>query len=187
VKGPFRDEAILGELERVVAKFRGAGANIREISLPKALEQCGDACRKIEQVEAAAFHAPRFDMHKDRYGPMVRELIEEGFKRTGIEYMDAIRRRVQAKHDVRNCFDDVDALLTPVNVPAPRVGDREKEANFWIPWSFVGMPALSLPTGLSEDNLPLAVQIVAAPFAEAQLLAIGRWCETVLAFSEGPA
>jgi aspartyl-tRNA(Asn)/glutamyl-tRNA(Gln) amidotransferase subunit A len=41
------------------------------------------------------------------------------------------------------------------------------------------MPAIALPSGLAGDGLPLSIQLVGAPFAEARLLAAARWCEQV--------
>jgi Asp-tRNA(Asn)/Glu-tRNA(Gln) amidotransferase A subunit family amidase len=47
------------------------------------------------------------------------------------------------------------------------------------------MPAITLPTGM-EGGLPVAVQLVAAPWTEARLLAAAAWCERVLGFAGGP-
>jgi aspartyl-tRNA(Asn)/glutamyl-tRNA(Gln) amidotransferase subunit A len=49
-----------------------------------------------------------------------------------------------------------------------------------------GNPAVSLPSGLSESGLPLAIQLVGSSFAEGRLLAIAQWCESLLAFSHMP-
>lgn len=48
------------------------------------------------------------------------------------------------------------------------------------PWSILGVPAISLPTGLNKDSLPLAIQLSAPPKAEDHLLAVARWCEKAL-------
>jgi len=49
-----------------------------------------------------------------------------------------------------------------------------------------GNPAASLPSGLNESGLPLAIQLVGSSFAEGRLLAIAQWCESLLAFSHTP-
>jgi hypothetical protein len=51
---------------------------------------------------------------------------------------------------------------------------------FQSPWSSAGLPSISLPCGLSRAGLPLAVQLVGAPFAEEILLATANWCESIL-------
>jgi Asp-tRNA(Asn)/Glu-tRNA(Gln) amidotransferase A subunit family amidase len=45
---------------------------------------------------------------------------------------------------------------------------------------------VGLPSGLSNQGLPLAVQLVGAAFAEGRLLALARWCEKELGFKETP-
>jgi amidase len=47
------------------------------------------------------------------------------------------------------------------------------------------MPAISLPSG-AASGLPLAVQLVGAPWSEARLLAAGAWCERAIGFAAGP-
>jgi Asp-tRNA(Asn)/Glu-tRNA(Gln) amidotransferase A subunit family amidase len=39
---------------------------------------------------------------------------------------------------------------------------------------------MSLPSGLADDGLPMAIQLVAAPWQEARLFSVGRWCEAQL-------
>jgi len=48
------------------------------------------------------------------------------------------------------------------------------------PWTIMGIPSISLPSGLSKNGLPLAIQLVGPPKAEYRLLAVSRWCEPVL-------
>ena len=48
------------------------------------------------------------------------------------------------------------------------------------------MPSISLPTGLSANGLPLALQLVQAPGGLARLLGVAAWCERVVAFAERP-
>ena len=55
-----------------------------------------------------------------------------------------------------------------------------------MPWSVCGIPALSLPSGLSDSGLPLGVQLVSFPGAEEELLSAGGWVESLLAFNDAP-
>ncbi|MBI4562766.1 MAG: hypothetical protein HY724_12040, partial [Candidatus Rokubacteria bacterium] len=60
------------------------------------------------------------------------------------------------------------------------------DPTFCAPWSFAGLPAISLRSGLAQDGLPLAIQLVSRLFDEARLLAVARWAEAALAFSSAP-
>ena len=47
-------------------------------------------------------------------------------------------------------------------------------APFAAPWNLAGWPAMTVPAGLSPTGLPLAVQLVAKPGGESQLIALAR-------------
>ncbi len=75
----------------------------------------------------------------------------------------------------------VDAMLTPtITGPAPHGLSSTGNPVMQGPWTIMGVPSISLPSGLSQSRLPLAVQLAGPPKAEARLLAIARWCESVL-------
>lgn len=87
-------------------------------------------------------------------------------------------------------WDDVDVLLTPVlactairaeggfDQPAPLAIDRAARfIPFCPPFNVTGQPALALPAGLSDDGLPLSVQLVGRPGAESLLYALGAQIE----------
>ena len=57
---------------------------------------------------------------------------------------------------------------------------------FQTPWTTAGIPAITLPSGLSESGLPMGIQLASAHFAERTLLASARWCEEVLDVSLTP-
>jgi Asp-tRNA(Asn)/Glu-tRNA(Gln) amidotransferase A subunit family amidase len=48
------------------------------------------------------------------------------------------------------------------------------------------VPSITVPTGLDEAGLPLALQLVQAPAGLARLLGVAAWCERVVAFDARP-
>ena len=48
------------------------------------------------------------------------------------------------------------------------------------------MPSISLPSGLDAQRMPLAIQLVGSPLAEARLLGAAAWCEREIGFAEEP-
>jgi amidase len=87
----------------------------------------------------------------------------------------------------RDPLGPLDALLLPTApTAAPEGLGSTGDPAFCAPASFAGLPAISLPSGLGEGGLPLAVQLVAAPGGEAALLALARWVEALLGFSANP-
>jgi aspartyl-tRNA(Asn)/glutamyl-tRNA(Gln) amidotransferase subunit A len=60
------------------------------------------------------------------------------------------------------------------------------DTRFQAIWSLLGVPTLSLPSGLSAERLPFAIQLAAASWRESTLLAAGRWCEQTLGSLPAP-
>jgi amidase len=82
---------------------------------------------------------------------------------------------------MRRALTGVDAFLLPTAMDVPPGRETTGDPSLQAPFSLVGVPSLSLPSGLSEpERLPLAIQLVAPAWQEARLLAVGRWCEAQL-------
>jgi Asp-tRNA(Asn)/Glu-tRNA(Gln) amidotransferase A subunit family amidase len=141
----------------------------------------------VVQAEAAAFHADRFPAHADRYREKFRETLALGAKVAATDYISALRQCRRFRREMEALMPGVDALLTPVApAPAPRGLASTGDASLCAPWSFAGMPAIALPSGLAAHGLPWSVQLVGAPWQEAALLATARWLEALLAFGGEP-
>ena len=138
--------------------------------------------RQVMAVEALAFHASRLDRHPEDYDPKFRSLLEEGRACSAAEYAHSKELQARLPQDMLLCFDNVDVLWVPATTgPAPAAATTGDPA-FNSPWSFTGLPTVSLPAGWSAEGLPLAIQLVGRPWGEAELFAAAAWCEQVLAF-----
>jgi Asp-tRNA(Asn)/Glu-tRNA(Gln) amidotransferase A subunit family amidase len=85
-------------------------------------------------------------------------------------------------------FRRVDCLVAPAAPgPAPRDLTTTGDASFNAPSSFSGLPAITIPSGLNAEGLPLAIQFMGPAFAEDRLLAAARWCEATLNINLKPA
>ncbi len=96
----------------------------------------------------------------------------------------ALRRQGRITASINKVFDNADVVLTPLcESPAPRVDQcpsqgavrslRAANTSAWlIPWNLTGQPALVIPTGLDDDHMPTAIQVVGRPGAEAALLSL---------------
>lgn len=54
------------------------------------------------------------------------------------------------------------------------------------PWSSAGVPAPSLPPGIADSGLPLAIRLIGAAATDVRLLTVGAWGEAVLGFAAIP-
>ena len=173
-------------LEAVTRRLAAAGARLGDVILPAAFASIYDVGATVLRAEAAAAHAPLFPAHAAEYPPKIKELIELGHAISAPVYLAAQAARRQVREAVGAIVARYDAFLLPtIGAPAPRGLGSTGDPSFCSPWSFLGMPAITLPTGV-EGGLPLAVQLVAAPWSEARLLAAAAWCERVIGFAAGP-
>ena len=173
-------------LEEITRGLEAAGARLGEVTLPAAFASIDEVGATVLRAEAAAAHAARFPAHAAEYPPRIKELIQLGHAITAPQYLaaQATRRRVRAEVSAVAARHDV-FLLPTIGAPAPRGLGSTGDPSFCSPWSFLGMPAITLPTG-TAGGLPLAVQLVGAPWSEARLLAAAAWCERVIGFDAGP-
>ncbi|MBI5628585.1 MAG: hypothetical protein HY953_06680 [Candidatus Rokubacteria bacterium] len=186
----FLDKAspeVTAHLDGIASALARAGAVVEEVSLPPSAEAIHEAGQLVMRVEAAAYHAPRFARHRDSYRPKIRGLIEAGLGVPGVDYVRAQEIRRRFREEMGALLERVDALLMPVAATtAPKGLSSTGDPGLCAPWSFAGLPAVALPSGLSQDGLPLAVQLVTGAFAEDRLLRVARWCEAVMGWSGTP-
>jgi aspartyl-tRNA(Asn)/glutamyl-tRNA(Gln) amidotransferase subunit A len=91
------------------------------------------------------------------------------------------------QNEVSEMFQAVDILLTPATpAPAPRDLNTTGDASFQAPWTYAGVPAIALPSGLSQAGMPLGIQLIAPYLQEEQLLRAARWCEAALDVTLAP-
>ena len=174
-------------LDETAAGFAGSGASVDEVSLPPSAAALNDAGLLVLRVEAAAHHAKTFAAHAASYRPRIRGAVEAGLPVTAVDYVAAQQARHRFQDDVRQIFERFDALLMPVApAPAPKGLESTGDPVLCAPWSFGGLPSIALPSGISTDGLPLAIQLVAGASAEDRLLDVARWCEARLSFSAQP-
>ncbi len=93
-------------------------------------------------------------------------------------YLKAQKVRTLVRQDFTRVFADVDLLLTPVApTPAFKLGEKVNDPLqmylsdiFTLSTNLAGTCALSLPCGFSDKGLPIGVQLIGRPFAEAEIL-----------------
>jgi aspartyl-tRNA(Asn)/glutamyl-tRNA(Gln) amidotransferase subunit A len=178
-------EAQVGKnTDEVLARLKKAGAKAGTVKMPGSFAVVHDAHRIVMRTEGAAFHQPLYEKHRELYRPKLRELIEIGNLIPGVDYLTAYRIKREFRRHMDRVLERYDLLLTPsTSSPAPRGLESTGDAWFQVPWSFSGLPTITLPSGLSQEGLPLGIQLVGKAFSEGKLLALARWCEKVLEIS----
>jgi aspartyl-tRNA(Asn)/glutamyl-tRNA(Gln) amidotransferase subunit A len=186
------DEWFFGSLEPAVEKAVSAaiaklvelGCERTAVKLPY-LEEVLGAHRAIIFPEAASYHQPFLAEKAALYAPDIRVLLEAGLLMPALDYLKGQRVRRVVRTAWAKVFRNVDFLVSPSSpITASRFGQQtaklpggEKELvraylDVTLPFDLSGHPALSVPCGFSPEGLPIGLQLVGKPFAEATLLRV---------------
>jgi aspartyl-tRNA(Asn)/glutamyl-tRNA(Gln) amidotransferase subunit A len=166
--------------EDALSRLGAAGASLTRGRIPSGAAALIGAHAVVMQAESASVHRRLIAQHGEHYAPRIRAFVENGALVPAVDYLDAQRLRRRLRREVDALLASGDCLVLPtVSGPAP-APDTTGDASFQAPFSLLGLPAISLPSGLSADGLPLGLQLVGPAFGEASLLAAAAWCERVL-------
>ena len=164
-----------------------SGSTVEPVPFPHA-ELAGIIAWVITVVEFAAHHAGNL-YRIEEFTPSAACRLAAGARTSASDYLRALRARSLVQADLDAVFDRVDVLVTaatPTSAPDPASffddGDRlwlDKVARNFLPFNVTGNPALVVPAGFDEGR-PTAVQIVAAPHADALCLQVGAALQTAM-------
>jgi len=189
LRGLFEKEASaesLASLEKACRDLGKAGAKIVERPLPPAFEDVVAAQQRVMLSEAAAYHGPNFARRAGLYPPVLAEGIRQGQAFSAVDLALAYQQRRTLQAELAPLLAEVDAAVTPTTVgPAPgpeTTGPR----TFQAPWSFAGLPTITVPWGLASDGLPLGIQFIGAAHEEDALFGVSAWAERVFGFDGKP-
>ena len=167
----------------VCQRLRASGWNLHNVDTPPTFEEVTARQRTLMAVEANAYHRRRLAQHPLDYPEKITSLLAEGAGTTAEEYRACLQHQTKMKGLFAEQFaNQMPYLLTPATLgPAPDA-TTTGDPLLISPWSYLGLPTVSLPFAWASDGLPLAVQLIGPPDREAELLALSAALETALAF-----
>jgi AtzE family amidohydrolase len=178
----------MAEAHDAVAAVAEALGATRTVILPEAA-RARAAAFVITASEGASQHLADLKTRADDFDPMIRDRLLAGALVPVAWYLQAQRFRQWFRDRVREVFREVDIVLAPATpCPAPLIGQETMVLNgvevptrpnlgiFTQPISFIGLPVVSVPVR-RQGALPLGVQVIAAPWREADALRVARTLE----------
>jgi aspartyl-tRNA(Asn)/glutamyl-tRNA(Gln) amidotransferase subunit A len=186
LRGMFEESVqpeLLHQYLNVLGQLEAAWAPLHSIALPSSFTDISISHRVIMAVQAAAYHVQRMDKHPDDYPAKIRELIEYGLASRGVTYHKALCLRDQLRREASAMFGRGTVFVTPATRDFAPTLETTGDPSFNSPWSFTGLPTLSIPVGWSNDGLPHAIQLIANHGHEGDLCAVAAWCEQVIGFT----
>ncbi|MBM3621054.1 MAG: amidase [Alphaproteobacteria bacterium] len=178
------DADVLGVTEEAARVLGGLGARIVPVSVPSVdwiVAEWATLCA----VEAAVAHEATFPSRADRYGPVLRGLLERGRSVDGLTISKIWTARQNFTGALTHLMRDIDLLLVPAMNRAAQTwaameasGREPKEIaarlRFTAPFDMSGSPTITLPGGFTASGMPIGFQLVGRHFDEALVLRAGH-------------
>jgi len=191
-------EEVRASFESALKTLRKCGFATKEISIPL-LSETETSGNNIAWAEATHFHQKMgwFPKNSADYGEDVRARLEIGTRITATNYLEALELREKFIQQFRAAHleSGVDALVVPTTpIPAPMIGEESTTINgkdyatralllrLNRPANLAGIPAITLPCGLTHSGLPLGLQLIGANTSDSLLTQIALLCERTHVF-----
>tara|TARA_B100001250_G_scaffold404151_1_gene419688 strand:- start:284 stop:1738 length:1455 start_codon:yes stop_codon:yes gene_type:complete len=202
------------EVEKTIKLLEEQGNKVVEVSLPLtkmalsiyyliAPAECSANLSRFDGVRYGSRESGEtsYEMientRAEGFGEEVKKRILLGTYALSAGYYDAyygqaLKARSLITKDFDNIFQEVDYLISPTT-PTPAFKFGEKTENplemymsdlCTIPANLAGLPAISIPTGLSNQNMPLSIQLMSPARTDSSLLKFSEKLEKLVAFNQ---
>ena len=186
------DPQVAARFEEACDQLTAGGAILEDVTIGHTKE-IGPIYVHIALPEAVSYHAPTLEGRPQDYTENVRLRLEMGRYILAEDYVRAQRGRLVLMQEVQEALNGRDGLLLPsLPVPATRLGAatvsiggvEEPVRNITLRltqlFNITGHPAISLPCGMTDEGLPVGLQIVGARNKTPALLQIAAAVEGTL-------
>ena len=166
------DPEVADAIEIVLKTIRSLVAEMKDIRLDVPTD------RTLQAAEAYAYHSGNVAQHEDLYFPETVRRILNGESVTAAEYISRRRELAEVRRNIARVFADVDLLVTATTpMPAPKIAELKadpkalrpaelKLLHNTRPFNVWGLPAISVPCGVTKRGLPIGLQIAGPAWRE---------------------
>lgn len=172
------DAEILKLVDKAIGELESLGARVEEVTLP--------TLKLATIANAVVYYNEYFTAHRgdapallQSGAPARRARLYLGMLTGAADYIQAQRIRSRVKREFAEVFRKVDLLALPGQPgPAPSIKEsgpldtlyKHLAPEFLAPFNLAGLPAISIPCGFTQANLPVALQLAGKPFDEPTVL-----------------
>ncbi len=174
------DSEVAARLESAISHLASLTAGVREIELPV------DSDRTVATCESWAYHAKYVASAATLYQPETLRRIRAGQEVSAADYIAKRRELELMRRQAGRIFDKVDLVITPtIPIPAPSFADLEAHPDQLRPkellllrntrpFNVLGLPAISVPCGVTSDGRCIGLQIAGKPWDEVSVLRLAH-------------
>ena len=141
----------------------------------------------IMLAEYAAVHLETYRNRADEISKQAREVIEAGLFVTGVDYVNAHRKRTRFNREFAKIWGRFDVLVGPTErITAPTIEDASLSeasgaesrypslSSLAGPFNATGSPAVTVPCGFTDSGMPVGIQVVGRAFGDAMVLRVAK-------------
>jgi aspartyl-tRNA(Asn)/glutamyl-tRNA(Gln) amidotransferase subunit A len=185
------DSEVAAAMEHALRGLQSLGAELREVRFG---ENEVPTDRTVQAAESYAFHAANVAKSPDLYQAETVRRIRNGAAISAAEYIHRRRELEDARRNIGAAFADVDVIVTPTTpTAAPAIADLKADPDALRPaelkllrntrpFNVWGLPAISVPCGLTQTGLPIGMQIAGPHWREDLVLRLAHAYEQATAW-----
>ena len=157
--------------------------HVKKVELVNDIKNYNHTIDKITFAELYNVHSGWYEKYKELYRPISRQTIEAG---KNIPHNDLVLLLNKARKDRQflqtlMIESGIDIWIAPVAPDLAPFGiDSTGDFRMNSIWSYTGLPVITIPTGVNENNLPYSIQIVGRFGEDEKLLQISKLIEKSL-------
>jgi Asp-tRNA(Asn)/Glu-tRNA(Gln) amidotransferase A subunit family amidase len=181
-EGPYLNLASRESLiafERQLKILADRGYVIKHIRAFDEIAEIAERHHRMIAGEMARAHKKWFSLYESRYRPQTAALIREGQKVSvqEIKLARSLGQKLRVELEVIMAKHKIDLWASPAATgPAPKGLSSTGDPAMNLPWTYAGLPAVTVPTYHGARQLPLGLQLVAPFMADERLL---LWAEPI--------
>ena len=174
---PYFDKLSDDSREGMMAVLNALGGQVERLDAGEPFTGLVESQNIIHYYEIARNLVKIRENHNDTLSPQVSKLLAHGATISDQAYQEAIELRNGAISYFGSLFNDFDAIITP---SAPGEAPLFSAGNTGNPifstvWTLCGLPCLNMPVLMSENDMPIGVQLVGGREEDDRLLRMGSW------------
>ena len=145
------------ELIRLIDDLAGY---LKPLACPVDFDELTMMHNRLMAGDAARVHREEFDIHRDGYEVHMAEQIERGRALSQEDYQEALDYQLKQRQAVESWLAEDQVMILPATTSPPPGMETTGSPKFNSPWSFLGLPSLSVPKSTSDQGFPLCIQFV---------------------------
>jgi len=179
---PFYDRLSPDAHEGMEAVLDVLGPRITRMAAADTLANLVAVQARIHEYEICQHQAAVFDANFEDLSRELQLIVARGRKISEAEYTDALAVKASAQTFFDELFVEFDAIIAPCATgESPKFGSGTGDPIFCTLWTLAGLPCVSLPLLVGDNNLPIGVQLIGPIEKDDRLLRTARWLQLHLA------